>query len=312
MSDSQISEFEGHDGVRIAYRARRVPTPIGSLLFIHGLGDHSGWFEPLGAAANARGIDWYGLDLRGHGWSAGKRGHADSFDDLLRDVDELRSRVADSGAGAPGERPIASVGSPIVLGGHSLGGLVALRYAQEHSSGLAGLLLVAPFLAVAARVPDWKRILARVANRVVPRLSLDNGLVSADLISDVEALAAHEIDPLTHHRISARLWAESLVAHGLARHQAPLPTLFQLAGDDRAVQTTVAQRLCAAWQHSSRCVVYPGALHDLYHDRVARQALTDAVDWVATVCDQSSGGRSPTDRGNQRSEPGGHDRSEMI
>lgn len=288
MPDSGSSVFEGHDGAQLIYRVRTVPSPVGSLLFVHGLGDHSGWFEPLAEAANAGGLDWYGLDLRGHGLSAGKRGHVDSFDDLLRDLDELRNRVADSRALSPGEQPIAPEGRPIVLGGHSMGGLLALRYAQEHAADLAGLLLVAPFLAVATRVPAWKRVTARLANRLVPRLTLDNGLISSDLISDADALAAHESDPLTHHRISARLWGEILVAHELARRPAPLPTLFQLAGDDRAVQTAAAERLCGAWERSSRCMVYPGALHDLYHDRVAGQALADAVDWATGVCDGSA------------------------
>ena len=276
MPDFGTSVFEGHDGAQLVYRALTVPTPGGSLLFVHGLGDHSGWFEPLARAANARGLDWYGLDLRGHGHSVGKRGHADSFDDLLCDLDELRNRVA----------------APVVVGGHSMGGLLALRYTQEHAAGIAGLLLVAPFLAVAARVPGWKRITGRLANRLVPRLTLDNGLIASDLISDPDALAAHESDPLTHHRISARLWAEILIAQELVESPAALPALFQLAGDDRAVRTDVAQQLCEAWEGPSRCVVYPGARHDLYHDRVAGQALADAVDWVANQI--------------------GHDRSETI
>jgi len=289
VADPSVRSFEAHDGARLAYRSRTATQPIGSLLFIHGLGDHSGWFEPLALAANARRLDWFGLDLRGHGESDGKRGHADLFDDLLRDVDELRRRIADPRLSDLDTQPIPPAGMPLVLGGHSLGGLLALRSAQEHPDGLAGLLLVAPFLDVAVRVPGWKRIVGRLANRLAPRLSLDNGIVRADVVSDADALAAHESDPLTHTRISARLWAEILVAQGLAKRPAPVPALFQLAGDDRAVQTPVARRLCDAWEHPSRCLVYPGALHDLYHDRVAGRALEEALDWVAAVCDRASG-----------------------
>lgn len=289
MTDPPIKVFKGLDGAKLAYRAHNVPTPIGSLVFVHGLGDHSGWFEPLAAAANARGLDWYGLDLRGHGNSAGKRGHVESFVDLLRDVHRLRKMVANAHARASAEHTGAPAGHPIVVGGHSLGGLVALRYAQERPDLLAGVLLVAPFLAVAARVPAWKRIAARLANRLIPRLTLDNGLVRADLISDEDAIVAYESDPLMHRRISARLWAEILEEHQRARNPAELPALFQLAGDDRAVQTAVAQRLCETWEYPSDCVVYPGARHDLYHDRVAERALADAVDWVtASVTGQEA------------------------
>jgi len=282
VPDSQTGVFKAHDGAQIFCRASSVPAPIGSILFVHGLGDHSGWFEPLAAAANGRGLDWCGIDLRGHGRSAGKQGHVESLDDVLRDLNEIRSRLASGGV-------------PIVLGGHSLGGLLALRYSQEHPADLTGLLLVAPFLAVAARVPIWKRVAARLAKRLVPGLTMDNGLDHADLISDADALAAHESDPLTHHRISARLWAEILVAQKAAGRPSPLPVLFQLAGDDRAIRTASAQRLCEAWVAPSRCVVYPGALHDLYHDRVAGQTLADAVDWVATVCDPALRTRSQRD-----------------
>src|SRR5437667_11264126 len=87
-----------------------------SFVVVHGLGEHSGryqrlaaWFAPLGATV-------YAMDQRGHGRSGGKRGHAPGLNALLDDIDVVvvRARAQDGG--------------PLVLIGHSFGGLLAIAY----------------------------------------------------------------------------------------------------------------------------------------------------------------------------------------
>jgi hypothetical protein len=39
-------------------------------------------------------------------------------------------------------------------------------------------------------------------------------------------------------------------------------------------------------------MVYPGAYHDLYHDRVAERAIADAIAWVTATCRERVAGAS--------------------
>ena len=83
-------------------------------------GEHSGRCGRFALCAEEAGLDYYALDLRGHGRSQGRRGHVGSFDRLLSDLDRFRRRT---GNGGPA--------SPTILLGHSLGGLIVGRYVQE-------------------------------------------------------------------------------------------------------------------------------------------------------------------------------------
>ena len=91
----------------------------GSVLLVHGLGEHGGRYAHVAAHLTQAGWAVVGYDQRGHGRSGGPRGGLAGADSLLADlgllIDHTRGRL-------PG---------PLVLLGHSMGGLVAGRYVAE-------------------------------------------------------------------------------------------------------------------------------------------------------------------------------------
>ncbi len=119
--------------------------PLGVLLVIHGLGDHSGRYEAL--ARHLVGQRWSvcAFDLPGHGLSPGDRGRVDSFDGLLGDIAFARASVRERFADLPQ-----------VVFGNSMGGNLAINYAlrrgdiEPRVDGLAGLLLCADAVATAS------------------------------------------------------------------------------------------------------------------------------------------------------------------
>jgi len=240
---------------------------------VHGLGDHSGRFDGVASRVVAAGFDFYGLDLRGHGRSQGLRGHARSFDELLSDLDLFRRRTGDHESELP-----------TVLLGHSLGALIVGRYVQEYGfPSLAGAVLVTPFVGSAMSLPTWKLRLGDLADRLIPSLTLDNEISSGMLFRTAEDQAAHESDPLVHHRISARLWGEmQRQARVLVRRaeQSRTPFLIQLAGDDLVVSTLAGRDLAARLAGNVHVILYEDAYHDLYHDPVAERATADLVQWL--------------------------------
>lgn len=265
--------LDGVGGVRLFHRSWEPPEAEAAVLVVHGLGEHSGRYDGVAGALAAEGLAVHALDLPGHGRSRGRRGAVRRLDDLLRDVDRLRRRIAE------GRLP-----GGIVLLGCSLGGLVVLRCLQElPSPDVRGAVAVAPFLEPAVAVPGWKLALGRLADRWLPGLTLDNEL-SADLLMRAPPeREAYRTDPLVHSRISARLWGEMQRGSRGLREEAArldLPLLLQVAGSDRVVDSGAILRFARRLEGPVDVRRYPDAYHDLYHEAVGPAAVADAVAWI--------------------------------
>lgn len=274
MPDGTPGYLEGPGGARVFYRAWETAAPAGRVLCVHGLGEHGGRYQGLADAIEPLGLSLFAIDMRGHGRSQGRRGHVMEFDSLLRDLDRLRLKAGLQG----GDRPL-------FLLGHSLGGLVVGRYAEAYApDGLAGVAFVAPFVDVALEVPAWKRRLGAVAYRLVPALTMDNGLVVEELFREETERAAYTEDPLVHRRISARLWGEmQRSARQLMADAARLriPALLQLAGEDTVVSNAASRQFAARLASRPEILEYDGAFHALFRDPRAPEAFEDLRRWLA-------------------------------
>lgn len=251
-------------------------TTIGTLLVVHGLSEHSGRYEPLAEIATAAGLAVAAVDLYGHGESPGRRGDLRSFEaDHLGAVDELVRRV---------ERETPDM--PLVLVGHSLGGLIAARWAQSRvfARRLRGLVLLTPFVEPRLIVPRWKLAVAGLCGRVAPSVTLPTGIPDRDVFRDPAAREAFAADALVQRRISAGHWcALTRERRRLVEGAADLevPTLVLLAGEDRIVSTAAAREFAAAAADAT-VIEYPGAFHGLHHDPVASRMSADLVAWART------------------------------
>lgn len=255
------------------YRAWEVQDPVGSVLFVHGLGEHGGRYGRLARVAAALDLDLFAMDLRGHGRSQGRRGHVGDFACFLRDLDRLRRRAGREAADRP-----------TFLVGHSLGGLVAGRYAEAFApDGLRGAVFVAPFVRTEMAIPGWKRSFGVATDRFVPALTLDNGLKLDELFSRESDQREYSEDPLVHRRISARLWGEMQRASTrlLAdAHRLRVPVLLQLAGSDTVVSNVAARDFGVRLASSPEVIEYEDARHALYFEPCAGEALADVERWL--------------------------------
>ncbi|MGB5526582.1 MAG: lysophospholipase [Gemmatimonadota bacterium] len=276
MTEERTGTLEVSGGARLFFRSRETDGSRGRLLAVHGLGEHSGRFGRIAACAAVAGLDYFALDLRGHGRSPGRRGHTGSFDRLLTDLDRLRRRT---GTGEPK--------LPTFLLGHSLGGLIVGRYVQEFGfPSLAGAVLVAPYVDLAMSPPAWKLRLSDVADRLVPSLTMDNEIRADMLFRTEEEQAAHQDDPLVHHRLSARLWGDMRrQAAILVRRadQTRTPILVQVSGDDRVVSAAACHELASRFGGDTRVIEYEEAYHDLFRDPAADRAASDLVRWIGDI-----------------------------
>lgn len=261
------------DGCRLFVRDDAPSGPRrGSLLLMHGLGEHAGRHAQVARFFTTRGFAVRRYDHRGHGHSDGARGDVPDSGTLLADA----QAVLDDWQLTPDE------GLPILLG-HSMGGLLAARFAVERRTALSALVLSSPALGL--RLGSGQRLLLKVMQAVAPGLTLPNGLPARFLSHDAAVVHAYLADPLVHDRISARLLGAMLEAIEVAQQGAAsleVPTLLLVSGDDKLVDPAGSEaffrRLPAgkAVQH-----VYPRLYHELFNEIESAPVFADLEHWLA-------------------------------
>ena len=120
---------------------RRLPggTPRAAIIIVHGMPAHALRYGRFAGERAERGYAVYAPDLRGHGRTAGddvNLGWAgtDGWNGILRDLHRLAERVR-----------VELPETRLIVFGHSMGSVLAQRYAQLHGTELAGLILSGTF-----------------------------------------------------------------------------------------------------------------------------------------------------------------------
>ncbi|MEW6706868.1 MAG: lysophospholipase [Pseudomonadota bacterium] len=272
------------DGVRLQLAYWPAPDPVharGTVLIVHGLGEHIGRYAHVAASLNAAGWHVAGYDQRGHGQSGGRRGAIVTPDDLLADLGQVIDvqRARHDG--------------PVVLLGHSMGGLVAGRFVAEGLSpepapwyrSAQALVMSSPALDPGMR--GWQKLLLAVAAPLAPGLPAGNGLKPAWISRDPKVVAAYEADPLVHDRIVPRLARFIVDAGELVRQRASawkLPTLLLYAGADRCVAPAGSRAFALAAPESvvsSHC--YEGLFHEIFNEPEQAEVLARLRQWLGAL-----------------------------
>lgn len=255
--DEILSTFTAADGANIALRdwpLAQDAASRGMLLVLHGLGEHSGRYGHLARQLNGWGFSVCGFDQYGHGESDGPRGALSSPTRLLDDLADVVART----------RAALPPALPLILLGHSMGGLVSCLAVASRPLGLQGLVLSSP--ALDPGLSRFQKLLLSLLLRVAPDLRVGNGLDARFISHDPEVVAAYRADPLVHDRITARL-ARFIADGGQAvqthARQWALPTLLMYAGRDRLVDPQGSRDFAAA---APSAVVSVRCFPDLYHE----------------------------------------------
>jgi alpha-beta hydrolase superfamily lysophospholipase len=232
---------------RVHVRRWPADDPARLVVLVHGYGEHIGRYEHVAEALVARGAAVVGPDHVGHGRSAGDPALVEDFEAV---VDDLRAVVQN----ARGDLPVVMVG-------HSMGGLIATRYAQRHREDLAGLVLSAPAIGIG---PALEGALA------APELPADP-IDVAVLSRDPAVGEAYAADPLVWHGGWKRPTLEAFVAADRAVAEGPgfgdLPLLYVHGAEDQLVPLALArpvvERLAGP---DSDLHVLDGARHEVFNE----------------------------------------------
>lgn len=277
---SEVETVAARDGTPLL--TRWWPTagdPWGTILVVHGLGEHSARHDATGGRFAAAGLVATSFDHRGFGASGGRRAYVDEWDDLLDDVeDRLDAGRID--------------GLPAAIYAHSLGGLVAADYLLSDRPRPDVAVLSAPALGGGNA---GLRALAAVLARVRPTFAIANPWDAAQIAREPRPPVVAEPDPLGVRHTTGRLGHLLFAAMDRvnARLEAdggfPLPTLVVHGGDDRLVPTESTAFLERFATTERR--VYPGVRHEPHHDPFDGERIVgEMIAWLRERMDGTTAG----------------------
>lgn len=273
---------KARDGVDLrTYRWQAVGAERAHLLLVHGIAEHAGRYAHVGSRLASAGLTTHAFDLRGFGGSGGHRAYLERWSQYHDDVEDKLSEV----------RSVAR-GLPVVLYGHSMGGLIALGYVLADPPRPLPDLLVLSAPAIDAIVPAWKRRLADILGATVPRFAIANTFPKGALSSYPAVEAAYRADPIAVHRTTARLGVALLreqerVKRALARG-GPLPVkAYVVHGSDDPIVPEWASRSLDGRANVTRRV-YQGLHHETHNEPSGAAVIDETIAWIL----REIGGRS--------------------
>jgi acylglycerol lipase len=268
----ELQQQSWDTGTGLAGYCWEAANPRAVVLLQHGLGEYAeryvAHYSQLVPRLVAAGLSVYALDLSGHGRSPGPRAAVD-----------VRAAVEDH---LTARRKLREQGLPIVLFGHSLGGLVTAGSVTRDPTGVRGVVLSSPALLLKSN--PLGRFMALLLARLLPRLPTVR-LNPDELCQRREIIAQVGTDPSMYHgRVRALSGATMLsVSHEAWPRYAGwlLPTLvFHGTKDtytDPAGSMEFFDRIPAP-DKTLRLV--EGGYHELLNDDDGEDIMTLVMGWL--------------------------------
>jgi alpha-beta hydrolase superfamily lysophospholipase len=268
------------DGLALHLRVWPADDPRrGVVVLVHGLGEHSGRYDHVARRLNGLGFAVVGYDHRGHGRSPGQRGGMPADETPCADLGRVLYAARECFAG------------PLVLVGHSLGGLIAGRFVAEGLQPapaawwrpVDALVMSSP--ALDPGTSAVQKLLLAVVAPMLPNLAVNNGLKVDWISRDAGVVEAYAADPLVHDRVTGRLGlfvARQGPAVIAAAPKWKTPTLLMWAGADRCVAPAGSAAFAAG---APRDVVtvreWPGLFHEIFNEPEQGDVLKVLDAWLA-------------------------------
>lgn len=255
--------IDGESGSLVGI-AWTMAQPRWVAVLVHGYGEHVGRYSWVAQQLTIAGASVYGADHVGHGRSHGQRA-------VIRDVEPVVSDVGRVVDLAAAENP----GLPVVLIGHSMGGLIAARAAQRFGDRFAAVVLTGPVLG------RWDVVEDLLSLPEIPPTPIDPATLSRDPAVG-EAYAA---DPLVWHGDFQRPTLAAL-HQGMERVTingtvGAVPLLHLHGGDDQLVPVGPSQKgLERIRGGRTEATVYPGARHEILNETNRDEVMADILAFV--------------------------------
>lgn len=297
--------LESSTRAQLAVRHRAaLGTARGVIQINHGLAEHAARYERFADFLAARGYHTYAHDHRGHGLTKapdappGQFAASNGVDKVIEDVAAIHRSIA-----------VDHPGLPVICFGHSMGGLIALNFAEAHPEDLAGLAVWnanfngGPLGRVAQAILAFETMLlgSDVPSRILPKLTFQawgkavpNHRTLFDWLSRDEAeVQAYINDPLCGWDANVSLWKDTFELiyggpKGLSKLPRNLP--IQLVGGEKDPATDGGKAL--QWLSNKmkntgfsdiELTILVGTRHESLNEINRKNAMSLFADWADRV-----------------------------
>jgi acylglycerol lipase len=250
--------------------------PKAVVVLVHGYGEHMGRYGHVIKALNAEGYHVWTIDHRGHGESAGVRAHVERFDYFVEDLHLLVGK-------AKAAHPLL----PLFMLGHSMGGLIATRYALQHQSMLDGLILSGTALMIGDNVSPLMKRVSGVLATVAPRMPMVFTGDSAESVLSRDPLVqeAFDADPLNYRgKLRARMGHEMMRAAVNARGRSAelhLPMLVMHGADDKLTNPRGSTLLYEGSPSADKTLkLWEGCRHEIFNEPEKDEVIAFTIAWL--------------------------------
>ncbi|MBM76643.1 MAG: hypothetical protein CMK59_14650 [Proteobacteria bacterium] len=263
----QILHTRSSDGTRLRL-ARWNEDGDKDILLVHGLAEHLGRYQHIGEYFASQGWRVTFLELRGHGESEGKRGHVRLWINYVEDV----------------QAAMGTVGRPMVIVAHSMGGLVTLATMQHSMTPKVHCVALSnPLLGLFTDPPKLKVLGGRLLSKIVPTLALSNEQNPEHMSRDAEVVRAYANDPLVFDKITTRWGAEMLKKmQDINDHAASfsLPLLMMIGGCDQVCSPDSARAFVNNYGGTAQTKEYHQCYHELFNEPEKYEIMADLNNWL--------------------------------
>ncbi|WP_270169848.1 alpha/beta hydrolase [Paenibacillus sp. SYP-B4298] len=258
--------LESFDGTKLYYSKNIVQEAKGAVVIVHGLCEHAGRYDYVTDKLNARGLNVFRFDHRGHGRSEGKKVYYSDFHQMIDDV----NAVVESALQESGELPLFVIG-------HSMGGFATTSFATKYPGKVRGIVL--------------SGALTRYNTKVAGELPMDlpPGTYFPNELGDgvcsvPEVVTAYANDPLVEKEISVDLF--NCLGYGvewLKEHaqQFVEPVLVLHGANDGLVSELDSREFYGDIATTDKTLkIYAHLMHEIFNETARDEVIEDAITWI--------------------------------
>ncbi len=269
--------YQARDGAQLPFRRYTADSRVHTIL-IHGSSAHSNYLCSLGEYLSSNDITHvYTPDLRGHGPETKTRGDVSYIDQLEDDIADLITFIQ-----AEAESDIK-----IIVGGHSSGGSMALRFAEsQYGSSVAGTLLLAPYLgsdspAVRKNAGGWakpaipKIIVLSILNRMGIRIFNSTKVLRFN--KPEQYITDNETLEYSYNLLTA-MHPENF---GVSLGNIQTPLIAMIGEDDEIFYPNLFEENIKPYKNDAQIVFIEGAKH--LGIVTNKTVMTEAANWIRSI-----------------------------